>query len=54
MQKKYRQFDLFADLYDENENVLHTAVDEAVEKSINNKIKEDCMEEKMNPVCDPL
>ena len=35
MQKKYRQFDLFADLYDENENALHTAVEEeAVEKLI--------------------
>lgn len=59
MIKVYKELDLFAGLYDENENELHTAVEEAVveeavEKSINNKIKEDCMEEKMNPVCDPV
>ncbi len=59
MNKEYKELDLFADLYDENENVLHTAVEEAaveeaVEKSINNKIKEDCMEEKMETLHDPV
>lgn len=54
MNKVYKQFDLFADLNGENENGLHAAaVEEAVENSIN-IIKENCMEEKMEPVCDSV